>query len=202
MLQVPQRHYNRRLITRHNRQNIRAISTSSLQTTISNSSTSLKRLSLPSQQKITKRTKLDITSTSSNSTSNVSMDGCTTLQNQVLFSLMCKTNCEGCGNRWSGTMDINKREDLFLILSFQCSSCTNTITIGALAIKKSNSAKYNDVIRSHQCEKNYEKNFDTIEADAVLNMFKQSVSEYGVYYTKYVGDGDSKTFSLLSKTIP
>jgi hypothetical protein len=73
---------------------------------------------------------LDITSTSVNSNSNVPMDGYTILQNQVLFTLMCKTKCERCDNRWNGTIDINKREGLFMILSFQCSSCSNSINIG------------------------------------------------------------------------
>jgi ribosomal protein L44E len=97
-------------------------------TTTSNPSTSLKRPSYASEQKITKKTKLDITSTSSNS--NVPIDGYTILQNQMLFSLMSKTNCQGCGNRWNGTININKREGLFMILSFQCSSCKHAITIG------------------------------------------------------------------------
>ncbi|CAF1352682.1 unnamed protein product [Rotaria sordida] len=332
------RRYSKRLLTRNARQNVppsasslKSNTTSTLRTTTSNLSTSSKR-SLPSRQKITKRTKLDITSTSANSNSNVPMDGYTILQNQVLFTLMCKTNCEGCGNRWNGTININKREGLFVILSFHCSSCTNNITIetspkvvvsdrrdinvrsqigshlcgiryaglvklmgamnlpspiqdqiyskweknlllsiksfsdrsmkkaveeavtaangrelmvsgdgfwqtrgfqsrhgaaaliscnttpkvldietcnktcnvcmGALAIKKSNPAKYNDVIRSHHCEKNYNKSSGTIEADAVLNMFQRSVSKYEIYYTKYVGDGDSKTFARLSDKPP
>ena len=41
-----------------------------------------------------------------------------------------------------------------------------------------------------------------MEAAAILNMFKRSVSKHGIYYTKYVGDGDSKTFSALSKFAP
>jgi hypothetical protein len=111
--------------------------TSILPTTASNVSTSSKRSSLPSQQKITKRTKLDITSTSANSNSNsdLPMDGYTILQNQILFTLMCKTNCEKCGNRWNGKININKREGLFLILCFQCSSCGNTITIGKYLLR-------------------------------------------------------------------
>ena len=109
---------------------LRSNAISTLQTTTSNSSTSLKRSSYASQQKITKKTKLDITSTSLNSNSNVPMDGYTIVQNQILFSLMSKTNCEACGSHWNGTMNINKREGLFVILSFQCSSCTNKITIG------------------------------------------------------------------------
>jgi hypothetical protein len=33
-------------------------------------------------------------------------------------------------------------------------------------------------------------------------MFERSVSKYRIYYVKYVGDGDSKTFNILSKTAP
>jgi hypothetical protein len=102
-----------------------AISTT--QTTTLNQSTSSKRSSLPSQQKITKRIKLDTTSTSN---SNVPMNGYTIVQNQVLFCLMSKTRCGDCGNCWNGTMNINKREGLFFSLLFQCSSCGNSVNIG------------------------------------------------------------------------
>jgi len=74
--------------------------------------------------------------------------------------------------------------------------------LGALSIKKSNPAKYDNIIRSHQCEKNYDKSSGTMESAAILIMFKRSVPKYGVYYTKYVGDGDSKTFPVLSKIVP
>ncbi|CAF5132496.1 unnamed protein product, partial [Rotaria sp. Silwood1] len=271
---------------------LKSNTTSTLRTTTSNLSTSSKRSSLPSRQKITKRIKLDITSTSANSNSNVPMDGYTILQNQMLFSLMCKTNCQSCKNRWNGEMNINKCEEtspkvvgsdhrdinvrsqigghlcgiryaelpklmgamnlpspiqeqiyskwdknlLLSIKSFSNRSMTRAVNeavtarhgaaallscnttpevldietcsktcnvcMGALAIKKSNPAKCNDVIRSHHCEKNYNKSSGTIEAHAVLNMFKRSVSKYGIYYTSYVGDGDSKTFTILSNETP
>jgi len=73
---------------------------------------------------------------------------------------------------------------------------------GALSIKKSDPAKYNDIMKSHRCEKNFDKSSGTMEAAAVLSMFKRSVSKYGVYYTKYVGDGDSKTHNILTKNAP
>ena len=104
------------------------LSMSTSQAITSNSSTILKHSSLPSHEKITKRVKSDVSLTSSNS--NVPMDGYTILQNQVLFSLMSKTSCEDCGKRWNGTMNITKREGLFLILSFECLSCKNIINIG------------------------------------------------------------------------
>ncbi|CAF4334974.1 unnamed protein product, partial [Rotaria sordida] len=96
--------YSKRVLVRNARQNaqtpassLQSNTTSTLRTTTSNLSTSLKRASLPSHKKITKRIKLDITSTSANSysNSNIPMDGYTILQNQVLFTLMCKANCEG-----------------------------------------------------------------------------------------------------------
>ncbi|CAF1660373.1 unnamed protein product, partial [Adineta ricciae] len=303
---------------------------STTQTTTINPSTSLKRSSSASQQKIIKKKKLDLSSTSSNSNINIPMDGYTIIQNQILFSLMSKTNCEACGNHWNGTMNINKREGLFLIICFQCSSCANKITIEtspkvvssnrrdinvrsqigghlcglrhaglsklvgimnlpspvqdaiyskwdknllpsvksfsnrsmqkgveeavaaanstelmvsgdgfwqtrgfqsrqgaaavlscvsapkvldietcsktcnvcALSVKKSDPAKYKDIIRSHQCETNHDKSSGVMESHAVLTMFKRSLSKYSVYYTRYVGDGDSKTFAVLSKTTP
>ncbi|CAF2659764.1 unnamed protein product [Rotaria sp. Silwood2] len=70
----------------------------------------------------------------------------------------------------------------------------------ALGINKSDPSKYNSIIRSRWCEKNYNKSSGTIETDAVLNMFKRSVSKYGIYYTGYAGDSDPKTFTILSKT--
>ncbi|CAF1397726.1 unnamed protein product [Rotaria sordida] len=78
-------------LARYARQNVspppasslKSNTTSTLRTTTSNLSTSSKRSSLPSRQKITKRIKLDITSTSENSNSNVPMNGYTILQNQM-----------------------------------------------------------------------------------------------------------------------
>ncbi|CAF5035839.1 unnamed protein product, partial [Rotaria magnacalcarata] len=38
--------------------------------------------------------------------------------------------------------------------------------MGALSIKKSNPAKYDNIIRSHQCEKNYDKSSGAMESAA------------------------------------
>ncbi|CAF2838486.1 unnamed protein product [Rotaria sp. Silwood2] len=55
-------------------------------------------------------------------------------------------------------------------------TCSKTC---ALSIKKSNPAKYDNIIRSHRCE----KSSGTMESAAILTMFKRSASKYGVYYT-------------------
>lgn len=41
-----------------------------------------------------------------------------------------------------------------------------------------------------------------MEAVAVLQMFKRLISKCGVCYTKYAGDIDSKTYSILSRIMP
>ena len=38
-----------------------------------------------------------------------------------------------------------------------------------------------------------------MESSAILKMFQRSVSKHGIYYRKYIGDGDSKTFPILPK---
>ncbi|CAF5209855.1 unnamed protein product, partial [Rotaria magnacalcarata] len=48
-----------------------------------------------------------------------------------------------------------------------CSKTCNTC-MGALSIKKSNPAKYDNIIRSHQCEKNYDKSSGAMESAAIL----------------------------------
>ena len=48
----------------------------------------------------------------------------------------------------------------------------------------------------HQCFRNYEGTFAGREATAVVEAFKQSISMYGLKYTKFVADRDSKVYLL------
>lgn len=57
-------------------------------------------------------------------------------------------------------------------------------------------------MKTHRCEKNFDKSSGTMESHAILQIFQRSFAKYGVYYTKYVGDGDSKAFTSLTKTNP
>ena len=57
-------------------------------------------------------------------------------------------------------------------------------------------------MNAHQCEKNFDKSSGTMESDAILKIFQWSFAKYGIYYTKYVGDGDSKAFNSLTKANP
>jgi hypothetical protein len=46
-----------------------------------------------------------------------------------LLSLLSKTKCESCDKQWNGKLHMNKREGLFVILSFECDYCNNKIWI-------------------------------------------------------------------------
>jgi hypothetical protein len=63
-------------------------------------------------------------------------------------------------------------------------------------------AKYDQIITTHQCGKNFDQPSGNMEASCTLKMFQRSQKKYGVRYVKYVGDGDSKTFSVLKKQKP
>jgi hypothetical protein len=62
--------------------------------------------------------------------------------------------------------------------------------------------KYDRIINNHQCGKNFTESSGNMEASCTLRMFQRSEEKYGVRYIKYVGDGDSKTFSVLTKNQP
>ncbi|CAF3692088.1 unnamed protein product [Rotaria sp. Silwood1] len=79
-------------------------------------------------------------------------------------------------------------------------SCHTTPKV--LDLEQSDPAKYDSIIKSHRCEKNYDKSSGTMESAAILKIFQRSVAKYGVYYTKYIGDGDSKTFPMLFNKAP
>jgi hypothetical protein len=62
--------------------------------------------------------------------------------------------------------------------------------------------KYDQIITTHQCGKNFDQASGNMEAISTLKMFQRSQKKYNVRYVKYVGDGDSKTFSILKKQKP
>jgi hypothetical protein len=62
--------------------------------------------------------------------------------------------------------------------------------------------KYDLIMTDHQCGKNFSESSGNMEASCILQMFQRSEQKYGVRYKTYVGDGDSKTFSVLLKNQP
>jgi hypothetical protein len=54
----------------------------------------------------------------------------------------------------------------------------------------------------HECKKNHEEVSFGIEAAGVLNIFNRSFHTRGVCYTKYLGDGDTKSYERVAAGKP
>ena len=69
---------------------------------------------------------------------------------------------------------------------------------------KEDTTEYAEWYSEHEknCSCNHEGSSGKMEVDAVIEMFQRSVDQYGVRYTNYVGDGDSKTFSGITNSKP
>jgi hypothetical protein len=118
-------------IDRHRRrgENLHRGSKSSISTavtTTSSSETTSKRTLSVSSQKIAKRQK---TYNIVSSVGSAPLDAYSIIQNQSLLSLLSKTKCETCDKQWNGKLHMNKREGLFVILSFECDYCNNKICL-------------------------------------------------------------------------
>lgn len=69
---------------------------------------------------------------------------------------------------------------------------------------KENTIEYEMWHEDHQetCSINHSGSAGLMEVNAIIEMFKRSVSLYNVYYENYVGDGDTKTFKQLKDVDP
>lgn len=55
---------------------------------------------------------------------------------------------------------------------------------------------------NHTCYKNWTKSSSEMEADIILDGFKQAESVHGVRYTRFIGDGDSSVEATLVQGVP
>jgi hypothetical protein len=94
------------------------------QSSASSSLTTGKRASSVSSQKIVKRQK---TYNNFSSVCDAPLDAYSIIQNKLLLALLSETKCEACDKKWNGKLYMNKREGLFVILSFECNYCNNKI---------------------------------------------------------------------------
>lgn len=64
--------------------------------------------------------------------------------------------------------------------------------------------KYAQFFLRHKavCKKNHCGSSGKMEVDGMLKIFKRSESLHQVKYLEYIGDGDTKTFSTLSESLP
>ena len=52
------------------------------------------------------------------------------------------------------------------------------------------------------CEQNYSGSACTMEPHGVIDIFRRSVDKHDLVYSGYLGDGDSKSYSTMSKADP
>ena len=83
----------------------------------------------------------------------------------------------------------------FQVLTKNCKSCQ-------IWESKKNSEKYQDWKQNHQCPINHTKPAGAMEAAGAINIFKQSVGEYKLRYTTYIGDGDTESFGKVMEAKP
>ena len=68
-----------------------------------------------------------------------------------------------------------------------CSVCTRANTKG-------------EELPQHECHTNWDCRH--LEADLILQGFKEAEAKYGLRYTKFVGDGDSSVYPSLITGVP
>lgn len=66
---------------------------------------------------------------------------------------------------------------------------------------RSGTEEYLEWLENHEeeCQANHQGCASKMEVDAILDMFKKSVDNYGVKYKNYVGDGDKTFKSILNE---
>ncbi|XP_071653066.1 uncharacterized protein [Temnothorax longispinosus] len=79
-----------------------------------------------------------------------------------------------------------------VVKSSYCQSCT-------FWKNKKDTLEYFEWLETHEetCTVNHSGSAGKMEVDSMQEMFLRSEEEFGVKYTNYVGDGDSKTFKAL-----
>ena len=78
------------------------------------------------------------------------------------------------------------------MMSRNCKSCESHESM-----RLNNPVDYDIWKNNHEkdCQLNYVGSAPSMEAAGVKNIFSRSESNYGVRYTGFVGDGDSKAFN-------
>ena len=60
----------------------------------------------------------------------------------------------------------------------------------------------NVICDTHTCSKNHDGSAGSMEVAGILECFKSSIEQYGLWYTEYLGDGDSKSYKQVCEADP
>lgn len=84
-----------------------------------------------------------------------------------------------------------------IVKSAYCHSC-------ALKKKTLDDDEFEEWYKDHEnsCSSNHGGSAGKMEVDSIVEMFLRSYEKFGVKYTNYIGDGDSKTFTGILKMNP
>ena len=69
-------------------------------------------------------------------------------------------------------------------------------------LKRTDPDAYAEWRNSHICKFNYQGSAGGMEPEGAKRIFERSLKKYNIRYTKFLGDGDSKSFSTVKDTYP
>ena len=87
----------------------------------------------------------------------------------------------------------------YAVLSKRCALCTSLETRN---VTEGYEEFLNTIKDSHKCSVNHDGSAPAMEASGVVTCFNRSVERYGLRYTEYLGDGDSKGYKAVCEADP
>lgn len=87
-----------------------------------------------------------------------------------------------------GKHEANKVIDTEIMTTY-CNVCSQ---------KNRDAVKLSTVAAKHECAINHDGSAGKMESEGAVRCFKRSEQKYGLRYTKYLGDGDSKAFTSVN----
>lgn len=84
-----------------------------------------------------------------------------------------------------------------VVKSSHCLACT-------LKKQQVDDNEFEEWFEEHKesCSSNHKGSAGKMEVDSIVEMFTRSVGKFGIKYSNYIGDGDSKTFAGILKMNP
>lgn len=98
------------------------------------------------------------------------------------------------GTFTSISLDTGKILDI-AVMSRYCKGCKSRENL-----KKTNNFAYETWRLNHDCQLNHVGSAGAMEVTGAKQIFSRSIAKHGLRYNQYLGDGDSKGFSSITKT--
>ena len=79
----------------------------------------------------------------------------------------------------------------YRVLSQKCNACSKWEN-------RKDSVEFEKLISEHDCPINHVGSAGSMEANGVVNCFQSSIAKRKLQYTKLIGDGDSKMYTVIT----